>query len=62
MRVYPECHIHSGVTSEVLDLLDVQSALKQAGDIGVPKLMSGNREVEGPHDLGIPYRGPQLIR
>ena len=61
VRVYPECHLHSCMTSEILDLLDVETAFEQPCNIGVSKLMSGNREVEGADDFSVPDSSPQLI-
>ena len=55
--VYLERHLHTRVASEVLDFFDVQSAFKQACDIGMAKLMSCNREVERTHDSGVSDSG-----
>ena len=53
MGINAQRHIDRSVSCEILNLLDIQPALKQSCDVGMPELVRMNLEIQRADDLGV---------
>ena len=53
---------YSGVSCEILNLLDIQPAFKQPCDVGMPELVRMNVEIQCADYLGVRRGCPEIGR
>lgn len=62
MGINAQRHIDRGVSCEILNLFDVQPALKQPRDVGMSELVRMNVEIQRADNLGVRRGRPKVVR
>ena len=62
MGINAQRHIDRSVSCEILNLLDIQPALKQSCDVGMPELVRMNVEIQCADNLGVRRGRPKVVR
>ena len=62
MGINAQRHIDRSVSCEILNLLDIQPALKQSCDVGMPELVRMNVEIQCADYLGVRRGCPEIGR